>query len=204
MRRARPARIRRGNVARLAAALAALALVVAWPRLQAAPPALPDDRAIPVATVDEEPAEIAEDGGAARVEATELAQERAVPGERAGGKADDARRRARARTSARRGGRAGAGRARARRGGRAGAGRARAPRGGRAGAGRARARRGGRRANRAGGGRDRNGAAARTRRRKRAAQPAPPPAVAPPTRPATGPAPVRSAAPSKPEFGFEG
>jgi hypothetical protein len=42
-------RVRWGNVARAAVALAALALVVAWPRLGGAPPALPDDRAVPFA-----------------------------------------------------------------------------------------------------------------------------------------------------------
>jgi translation initiation factor IF-2 len=42
-------RVKWGNVARAAVALAALALVVAWPRLGGAPPALPDDRAVPFA-----------------------------------------------------------------------------------------------------------------------------------------------------------
>ena len=42
-------RVKWGNVARAAVALAALALVVAWPRLGGEPPALPDDRAVPFA-----------------------------------------------------------------------------------------------------------------------------------------------------------
>src|SRR3954447_22466228 len=40
-------RVKWGNVARAAVAIAVLALVVAWPRLGGDPPALPDDRAVP-------------------------------------------------------------------------------------------------------------------------------------------------------------
>ena len=44
-----PRRVRWGNVGRAAGATAALALVVAWPRLASPPPRLPADRAVPFA-----------------------------------------------------------------------------------------------------------------------------------------------------------
>ena len=51
-----PARVRWGNVGRAAAAVGLVALVVAWPRLGGAAPALPADDAVPVASAPEAPA----------------------------------------------------------------------------------------------------------------------------------------------------
>src|SRR5687768_13017777 len=48
MTQARRARIRWGNMARVAVAVPAVVLVAAWPRLAGDPPVLPDDRATPL------------------------------------------------------------------------------------------------------------------------------------------------------------
>src|SRR5262245_40022566 len=48
-------RVRWGNVALAAAVVAALATVIAWPRLAPAPPGLPGDSAQPVVGVDDAP-----------------------------------------------------------------------------------------------------------------------------------------------------
>jgi hypothetical protein len=61
MTHARRTRVRWGNVGRAALAVPVVALVVAWPRLDQDPPALPDDRPVPVAGATAGAAEAAGD-----------------------------------------------------------------------------------------------------------------------------------------------
>jgi len=50
-------RVRWGNVGRAVAVVAAVAAIVAWPRLEPAPPRLPPDRATPLVVASPPPPE---------------------------------------------------------------------------------------------------------------------------------------------------